>query len=148
MFVSGKIFPWQFNVCEVSVCVALPFLTNFKLAWKHLTLGCCVIWLNVLAESQLLTCLHLTQFPSPQLTLTLQFLAFWPTYIIIMCRLNNWLSAKWPSAGSAITNGRKPRSCLGRVFNSKLGYIVHRATSVCTQPLLKLKTQPKARPVS
>ncbi len=25
------------------------------------------------------------------------------------------------STGSAITNGREPRSCLGRVFNSKLG---------------------------
>jgi hypothetical protein len=30
----------------------------------------------------------------------------------------------WPlisQAGSAITNGREPRSCLGQVFNSKLG---------------------------
>jgi hypothetical protein len=26
-------------------------------------------------------------------------------------------------AGSVITNGREPRSCLGRVFNSKLGCI-------------------------
>jgi hypothetical protein len=53
-------------------------------------------------------------------------------------------------AGSAITNRREPRSCLGRVFNSKLG---HSATlgSKCMvgmQPLLKLKTRPKARPVS
>ena len=45
---------------------------------------------------------------------------------------------------------REPRSCLGRVFNSKLG---HSATlgSKCMvgmQPLLKLKTRPKARPVS
>ncbi len=53
-------------------------------------------------------------------------------------------------AGSAITNRREPRSCLGRVFNSKLG---HSATlgSKCMvgmQLLLKLKTRPKARPVS
>jgi hypothetical protein len=27
-------------------------------------------------------------------------------------------------AGSAVTNGREPRSCLGRVFNSKLGCII------------------------
>ncbi len=53
--------------------------------------------------------------------------------------------------GSAITNGREPRSCLGRVFNSKLG---RNATLGCKcmvffmQPLLKLKTLPKARPVS
>ncbi len=52
-------------------------------------------------------------------------------------------------AGSAITNGREPRSFLGRVFNSKLGRI---ATLGCKcmvfmQTLLKLKTRPKARPV-
>jgi hypothetical protein len=29
----------------------------------------------------------------------------------------------WVPTGSAITNGREPRSCLGRVFNSKLGRI-------------------------
>ncbi len=53
--------------------------------------------------------------------------------------------------GSAITNWREPRSCLGRVFNSKLGCF---ATPGCKcivwrmQPLLTLKTRPKARPVS
>ena len=57
---------------------------------------------------------------------------------------------RYSTSGSAITNGREPRSCLGRVFNSKLG---HSATlgSKCMvgmQPLLKLKTQTKARPVS
>jgi hypothetical protein len=54
-------------------------------------------------------------------------------------------------AGSAITNGREPRSCLGRVFNSKLGCIAATLGSkrmVCMRPLLKLKTRPKARPVS
>ncbi len=54
------------------------------------------------------------------------------------------------SAGSAITNGREPRSCLGQVFNSMLGCISTPGSKcmVCMQPLLKLKTQPKARPVS
>ncbi len=53
-------------------------------------------------------------------------------------------------AGSTITNRREPRSCLGRVFNSKLGCIVTLGSKcmVYMQPLLKLKTQPKARPVS
>ncbi len=54
------------------------------------------------------------------------------------------------SAGSAITNRREPRSCLGRVFNSKLGCVATLGNKcmVCMQPLLKLKTRPKARPVS
>jgi hypothetical protein len=51
------------------------------------------------------------------------------------------------NVGSVITNGREHRSCLGRVFNSKLS---HNATldsqcMVCMQPLLKLKTRPMAR---
>ncbi len=52
--------------------------------------------------------------------------------------------------GSAKTNGREPRCCLGRVFNSKLGCIAAPGSKcmVCMQPLLKLKTQPKAHPVS
>jgi hypothetical protein len=55
--------------------------------------------------------------------------------------------------GSAITNRREPRSCLGRVFNSKLGCIATlgskcMAACIRMQPLLKLKTRPKARPVS
>ena len=58
---------------------------------------------------------------------------------------------KWyVSAGSAITNGREPRSCLGRVLNSKLGCFATPDSKcmVCMQPLLKLKIQPKACPVS
>jgi hypothetical protein len=53
-------------------------------------------------------------------------------------------------AGSTITNGREPRGCLGRVFNYKLGCITTPGSKcmVCMQPLLKLKTQPKARLVS
>jgi hypothetical protein len=52
--------------------------------------------------------------------------------------------------GRAITNGREPRSCLGRVFNSKLGCIATTGSKcmVCMQPLLKLKVWPKAHPVS
>jgi hypothetical protein len=52
--------------------------------------------------------------------------------------------------GSTVTNGREPRSCLGRVFNFKLGCIATPGSKcmVCIQPLLKLKTRPKARPVS
>ncbi len=57
---------------------------------------------------------------------------------------------RYSTSGSAITNGIEPISCLGRVFNSKLG---HSATlgSKCMvgmQPLLKLRTRPKACPVS
>ncbi len=50
--------------------------------------------------------------------------------------------------GSAITNGREPRSCLGQVFNSELGCIATPGSKcmVCMQPLLKLKTWPKAHP--
>jgi hypothetical protein len=56
----------------------------------------------------------------------------------------------WGHAVSVITNGREPRSCLGRVFSSKLGCIATLGDKckVCMQPLLKLKTRPKARPVS
>ncbi len=56
-----------------------------------------------------------------------------------------------PKTGSAITNGREPKSCLGRVFNSKLDCFAtpYRKCIVWRmQPLLKLKTRPKARPVS
>ncbi len=49
------------------------------------------------------------------------------------------------SAGSTITNRREPRSCLGRVFNSKLGCIATLGSKcmICMQPLLKLKTRPQ-----
>ncbi len=59
-------------------------------------------------------------------------------------------SEQWDLPGSAITNGREPRSCLGRVFNSKLGCIATLGSKcmVCMKPLLKLKTPPKACPVS
>jgi hypothetical protein len=52
--------------------------------------------------------------------------------------------------GSAISIGREPKSCLGRVFNSKLGRIATLGSKcmVSMQPLLKLKTRPRACPVS
>ncbi len=47
-------------------------------------------------------------------------------------------------AGSDITNRREPRSCLGRVFNFKLGSFVSKKyhCMACTQSLLKLKFGP------
>ena len=58
--------------------------------------------------------------------------------------------ATWHHAGSAKANGREPKTGLGRVFNSKLGCIATPGSKcmVCLQPFLKLKTQPKVRPVS
>ncbi len=56
----------------------------------------------------------------------------------------------WQKPGSAITNGREPRSCLGRVFNFKLGCSVSEKCNctACTRPLLELKIQPRFCPVS
>ncbi len=52
--------------------------------------------------------------------------------------------------GSAITNRREPRSCLGRVFNCMLGSFTDNTKNVaaCKWPLLKLKTLPRFCPVS
>ena len=52
--------------------------------------------------------------------------------------------------GSTKADGREPKTGLGRVFNSKLGCIATLGSKcmVCMQPLLKMKTRPKARPVS
>ncbi len=55
-----------------------------------------------------------------------------------------------PQSGSAIYNGREPRSCLGRVFNIKLGSFDSKQL-ICmsqTQPLLELKTRPRFCPAS
>ena len=87
------------------------------------------------------------------------FISDWPMEQHTLKNVNNCLNtniysyletsgSQSANPGSAITNGREPRSCLGRVFNSKLG---HSATlvnkcMVCMQPLLKLKTRPKDRP--
>ncbi len=55
-----------------------------------------------------------------------------------------------PTTVSAISNGREPKSCLGRVFNSMLGLIATLCSKcmVSMQPLLKLKTRPRVCPVS
>ncbi len=52
--------------------------------------------------------------------------------------------------GSATSNGREPESCMGRVFNSKLGHIATLCSKCmeCMQPLVKLKTWPRVCPVS
>ncbi len=76
-----------------------------------------------------------------------------------------------PGSAVTVTNGRGPKSCLGRVFNSKLGRIatinselgriatinsklgaIAAMFSKCLarmqKTLLELKTRPRARPVS
>ncbi len=52
--------------------------------------------------------------------------------------------------GSAKANGREPKSCLGRVFNFKLGCFVMCVIAWPTQAQLslELKTWPRFRPVS
>jgi hypothetical protein len=51
---------------------------------------------------------------------------------------------------SAKANGRKPKSCLGGVFNFKLGCFVMCtiAWPIQVLPSLQWKTQPRFRPVS
>ncbi len=52
--------------------------------------------------------------------------------------------------GSVKANGREPTTCLGRVFNYKLGCFesVHAFIYVDTHPRLELKTRPGFSPVS
>ncbi len=52
--------------------------------------------------------------------------------------------------GSAITNRWETKSCLGKVFNSKLVNFTDDSKTVaaCKWPLLKLKTRPRFCPVS
>jgi hypothetical protein len=66
----------------------------------------------------------------------------WYLYTLI------WLLNACP--WSTITNGREPKSCLGRVFKSKLGCIATLGSKRMEgiHPILKLKTWPWARPVS
>ncbi len=51
--------------------------------------------------------------------------------------------------GSAISNGREPRSCLGRVFSFKLDTFTskHHKCAACKWALLKLKTLARFCPV-
>ncbi len=55
-----------------------------------------------------------------------------------------------PRPGSTISNGREPRSCLGRVFNFKLCLfaLLQNKSTAHVQPLLELKTRPRLSPVS
>ncbi len=55
-----------------------------------------------------------------------------------------------PPSGSAISNGREHKSCLGRVFNSKLGRIATLLGKciACMQTFLKLKTRNRVCPVT
>jgi hypothetical protein len=48
-------------------------------------------------------------------------------------------------SGSAKANGREPKSCLGRVFNFKLGYSIMYAIAqhIQERPSLELKTRPQ-----
>ncbi len=50
----------------------------------------------------------------------------------------------------AITNGKEPRSCLGQVFNCKLGSFTDETKNVaaCKWPLWKLQTRPRFCPLS
>ncbi len=52
--------------------------------------------------------------------------------------------------GSAISNRRVPKSCLGRVLNYKLGRVATLLSNCIAsmQPHQELKTQPRVRPVS
>jgi hypothetical protein len=54
------------------------------------------------------------------------------------------------NAGSAKANGREPKTCLGRVFNNKLGCFddAHVPVYVDARPHLYLKTRPMFSPVS
>ncbi len=56
----------------------------------------------------------------------------------------------YKAPGRAISNGREPRSCLGQVFNIKLGSFASKQLNCMahTKPLLELKTRPRFRPVS
>jgi len=65
-------------------------------------------------------------------------------YCLFICVLNSIeleleVSASFkPNAGSAKANGREPKTCLGRVFNHKLGCFndVHVFVYVDTRPYL------------
>ncbi len=54
------------------------------------------------------------------------------------------------SQGSSKAHGREPKSCLGRVFNIKLGHfaVYALAQHIQVRPSLELKTWPRFCPVS
>jgi hypothetical protein len=58
--------------------------------------------------------------------------------------------AKFAREGSAISNWRVTKSCLGQVFNYKLGHFATLLSNCIAsmQPLIELKTRPGVCPVS
>ena len=78
-----------------------------------------------------------------------QFLGFKPSFQFCSSTLI-WVQNLPLQSGSAISYRREPKSCLGQVFNSKLGHIATQLSKckACTQTLLELKTQTMVRPVT
>jgi hypothetical protein len=58
-------------------------------------------------------------------------------------KLYSWIAML--GSGSTKASGSEPKSCLGRVFNCKLGSLAK--CTACLQPLLELKTQPRFGPI-
>jgi hypothetical protein len=63
---------------------------------------------------------------------------------------NSKLYLSYAQTGSAKAIGREPKSCLGQVFNFKLGCFVRCtiAWPIQVRPSLQWKTRPRFRPVS
>ncbi len=61
-----------------------------------------------------------------------------------------YIVAYWGQRGNAKVNGREPWSCLGRVFNFKLGHFASKQHKCIAhmQQLLELKTRPRFFPVN
>ncbi len=79
-----------------------------------------------------------------------------PTLLIITNNNKQYSSAymkigiDFIQLGSAISIGREPDSCLGRVFNFKLDSFAsnqHKYT-LFVQPFIELKNRPRVRPVN
>jgi hypothetical protein len=81
---------------------------------------------------------------SPYLSLWASVLVFKPLILTQWVKCSTTVLPKYVS-GSAKANGREPKSCLGWVFNFKLGYFVMHAITRHIQacPILELKTQPR-----
>ncbi len=71
-------------------------------------------------------------------------------HILQRALLKKYIYISCASSGSAKANGREPETCLGRVFNYKLGCFndVHVLIYVYACPYLQLKTRPRLSPVS
>jgi hypothetical protein len=101
--------------------------------------------LKVLNEQQIISFKHKENIINPLCNKIMSL--FYLTQTLSM----SIIESLWVGAGSAVTCRREPKSCLGRVFNSKLGCItalLSKCSARMPQPLLELKTRPRARPVS